>query len=563
VGRYQTLLTRFPNSAYAQQAAPRLADLWLATDQPGKAEELAGRLYAQSKDARGRAAPRLTQARAVWAQGRYLDALDLFLDARQLSPAQKAPAEEGVAASLYNLTQPQLAEVVRLHGQAYPGPEAAWQLAYQSAKTGDLPTFRAQAQYFRQYFPNHPGLAKLVELEANPALARDLQVPGANYSPKPDLSVSPPPGFAGPGAGAAPLAGRFQVAALLPLTEDPSSPYAQDILAGLRLALAKSQGQAGLLELDTHGEPAQAARLVNEVAARPEVLAAVGPLTSREALAAAQMAQQVSLPLLAISNRLGLTEGRSRVFRVFLTAKHQAEAVARYAVKTQGHKLLGALYPDDSYGQAMVGFFQAEAQREGGQVVTLEKYPPKSPNWKEAVEKLTGGQKPARRVAASYQAKTDFTALFLPDSAATVSQILALMAYHDVTRMTYLGTSLWLTRDLPTAAGRYLSGSVIPEAFSALSQRPETVQFREEFRQATGREPNQFAAYGHDAGLAIVQALATGATDRNSLVRQWSTLIVPGATGPFGFDAEGDYRIEPTLLTVEGSAFKLLREAGE
>jgi branched-chain amino acid transport system substrate-binding protein len=121
---------------------------------------------------------------------------------------------------------------------------------------------------------------------------------------------------------------------------------------------------------------------------------------------------------------------------------------------------------------------------------------------------------------------------------------------------------MWLTPDLPQAAGRYLAGSVIPTAFSDLSQRPETVRFREEYRVATGQEPNQFAAYGHDAGLAVLAALSAGARDRASLARALATVSVPGATGPFSFDGEGDFRIEPTLLTVDRSGFKILREAG-
>jgi ABC-type branched-subunit amino acid transport system substrate-binding protein len=209
----------------------------------------------------------------------------------------------------------------------------------------------------------------------------------------------------------------------------------------------------------------------------------------------------------------------------------------------------------------MLGFFQTEAARQGARVTVQDSYNPQTKNWNEAVARLTGGQA-VRQASASYQAKTNFAALYLPDSASAVSQILPQMAYNDVTRMVYLGTSMWLTADLPKSVGRYLSGAVIPEAFSSLSLRPENIRFREAFKNSTGREADQFAAYGHDAGVAFLTAMSAGAKDREDFVRLWPTLTIQGATGPFTFSAEGDYQIEPTLLTIEKSAFKLLRDAG-
>ncbi|MDR1086496.1 MAG: ABC transporter substrate-binding protein [Deltaproteobacteria bacterium] len=561
VQHYQDLTSRFPNSPYARQASLRLPDLYLVTDRPAEAVSLAVRLEAAEKDPGQRAALKLAQARGLWAQSKFHEALEAFLAVRNSSPTNlRTQAEEGVGASLNSLTQPELGEVVRQYGQSYPGPEAAWFLAYQSAKVGDLSTFQAQTQYFRQYFGSHPWTSRLAQLEANPASARDMSVPGIGYSYKPALSAPHQNVFQTAGGSSA-LPGQIAVAAILPLTGDQSSRYGQDILAGLRLALEGSGGRVTVLEMDTGGEPAKAVRLVQEAAARQDVLVGVGPLASREALAAAQTAQQVGFPLIAISQRLGLTNGRPWVFRIFLTPKHQAEAVVRYAVQKEGLRELGILYPNDLYGQTMLGFFQAEVLRQGAMVTVQDSYNPQLKNWNEAVARLTGGQA-VRQASASYQAKTNFKALYLPDSASVVSQILPQMAYNDVTKMVYLGTSMWLTPDLPKQVGRYLSGVIIPEAFSSLSQRPEALRFREAFRRSAGREADQFAAYGYDAGLAVLTALSAGAADRGSIIRLWPTLTVAGATGPFSFDPEGDYLIEPALLTIEKSAFKLLREAG-
>ncbi|MDR1608351.1 MAG: penicillin-binding protein activator [Deltaproteobacteria bacterium] len=565
IGHYQKLRATFPQSAYAKQVGLRLPNLYLAAGQSAQAAALAAELLPRDKDPKNRAEFNLVLGRANWSMGRYPEAYDFFIKARDLGVAiQKTQAEAGILGSLAQISQPELAEVVRARGQSYPGPEAAFYMALQSAKMGDLVTFEAQNQYFRRYFPNHPWVALLDDLANNPQAARDFKAPGADYSPKPDLALAPAlvAGGLTSGGTAPPLTGQKTIAAILPLTGDPGSKFAREVLAGLKLALTNSGVRLGVWELDTHGQSGLAAKLVSEAAGNPDVLAVVGPLTSREALAVAQMAQQVAIPTLTISTRLGLTNDRPWVFRIFLTVKRQAEVVARYAIQTLEKPNLAILYPNDPYGQAMLGFFRAEATRLGATIVKEESYAPKSDDWSAAVARLTGGQS-VRRASASYQAQIPFTALFLPDSAPMVSQILAQMAYHDVTKMTYLGTSMWLTPDLPKVAGRYLSGAVIPDAFSLLSQRPETLRFRESFKNAYGREPDQFAAYGHDAGQAILTALAAGARDRASFVRLWPTLIIPGAIGPFTFDSEGDLVLEPTLLTVDKTEFKLLREPGQ
>ncbi|MDR1309889.1 MAG: penicillin-binding protein activator, partial [Deltaproteobacteria bacterium] len=348
-----------------------------------------------------------------------------------------------------------------------------------------------------------------------------------------------------------------------PLSNASSAKFSQDILAGLRMALAPLGAQVAVEEMDTAGDPGQVVKLVYEAANRPEVMALVGPLASREALAAAQTAQSSGLPLISVSQRMGLTTGRPMVFRVFLTPKHQAEAVARYAVRVLGLNQLGVLYPADQFGQTMYGYFRDEAQRLGAQLATVDSYDSGRRDYTEAVNRLTGG-KSVRRASTSYQAKVAFQALFVPDSAAAIAQILPQMAYNDVTRMVYLGNSLWLAPDLARNSGRYLGGAVIPDAFNALSERSRAVSFKDAFLAATGRNPDQFAAYGHDAGLALATAFSAGAGNRAELVNALLSIRpFDGATGPFSFGPDGEYQVEPLMVTVEGTGFKLLAEPAQ
>ncbi|MDR3154814.1 MAG: ABC transporter substrate-binding protein [Deltaproteobacteria bacterium] len=564
VSDYRKLVSEFPDGARSREARERLPQALVGLGKPEDALEAARANIDRSGGLSPRAlAPqKLMEGNALWLLGRHQAAAESFAAALASdSPEVKAAAQRGLNASFRHLSQEELGQFAKRYGTASPGPEAVWFMAYQSALASDTSTFAAQAQYFRTYFPQHPWGSRLAALEASPGPGAPPP-PDADFDPRayaPAVASAP---LAGAAAAASPGGGGRVVAAILPLSGDNNSRFAAEVLEGLRLASAASGGAFSIAVMDTEGKPANAARMVMEAAANPAVLAVVGPLASPEALAAAQSAQQAGIPLIAVSQRLGLVSGRPLVFRIFFTPKHQAEAAAAYAASELKAKSLGILYPDDVYGRAMLGFFRDQASRLGVTVPVAEAYSLQAGNLQEAVNRATGAGS-VRQASASYQAPVSFTALYLPDSAPAVTQILPLLAYNDVTKMVFLGTPLWVTPDLPANSGRYLKGCAIPVPFTILSERPEAESFTAAFRAAHSRDPGQFAAYGYDAGLAVAAAVSAGASDRAAFARHLSAMgPVQGAAGPFSFDAEGEYVVQPAFLTVDRGAFKLLREAG-
>jgi branched-chain amino acid transport system substrate-binding protein len=556
---YTQLLAEFPQGGYATEARLRLPQLYLYTGDFQESLNSAVSAGQAQRDPTSKANLKLVEGKARYLLGDYANAAKAFqVAATTLGGAQQEDAVKGLYASFARLDQLALNDFAKASGTAFPGPEAVWHMAYLSKRSGDQDAFLAQAQYFKTYFGGHPWGPSLDAMATTGAIP---SAPGEGFDPRAVVAgpmLTAPPA-ASPGIG--PLSQGYTVAALLPLSGTRNSNFAAQILAGLRLAAAHSNGSLTITEHDTQGQAANAVRMTSELAANPSVVAIVGPLNSDEALAAAQTAQQLSVPLIAVSTRIGLVTSRPYVFRLFLTYEAQAKAVARYAVTDRGHKTLGVLYPDDLYGTNMLGYFEAEVARLGAQVTSRVSYKSPGGDYAEAVNRLTGG-KGARRVSTAYQANTDFTTLYIPESPSVVSQILPFLAYNDITRMEYLGTSLWSAPELPKAAGRYLKGSVIPVAFSPLSKRPEAKAFLDAYRSMTGQDPDQFAAYGYDAGLAILSALSTGAGDRASLINALKALPpVRGASGPFTFDSEGEYQVSPVLITVDGQEFKLLKEA--
>lgn len=567
-GAYERLISQFPAGQFSAEARPRLADVYLASGDAVRAESLAASFLSAEGDPARQARLRLTQAQSQWVQGRYTEAASKFLTVyRSASGQTKAEAQEGALASLARLDSASLEQIQKQYGQNFPGPEASYLLLHQAISAGDRERSVSLAEYFERYFGSHslmPQVTALLQAADSPGSALPPLAFGADYDPSRTTAAAGALEGAPAGMGVLNPIGDVTVAAILPLTGDNASKYAQEIVSGLKLALSgfSAAGSVGLKVLDSRGSPEAAARLVAEAAADPKVMVVVGPFLSRESAQAAQAANRAGLPLIAISQRTDLPQAGPNIFRLFLTPKHQAEAVARYSIRTQGHQTLGILYPDDNYGRPMHAYFENEVRRQGAQLTVAEAYNPQEVNWQELVSGFTGG-KAARRVSAKYQAETPFSTLYLPDSPAVAAQIMAQMAYHDVTKMPYLGSTLWHNQEFLASSYRYLQGAVIPVSLSELSQRPETQRFISAFQSAHGRAPNQFAAYGYDAGLAVVKALGQGGKSRADLRRALTQMgSVPGATGPFSFDQNGEYVVEPLLLTVKGRAFELLREAG-
>lgn len=573
---YERLTGQFAGAESAREGQARLAGVYMAQGQAAKAGQLAEAALTGEADAARQSRLRLVLGQSQWAQGRYAMAGGNFITAwRGLKGGAKAAAEEGVLASLARMEPDVVRQIQKQYGQNFPGPEATYLLVYQAAKDGNKEDTAALAAYFARYFGSNSLMGEVNTLAQ--AVGDGSPIPalafGTKYDPRVSmtsvLAEQAAPAIVGGGGAAVAGAGlstigNVGIAVILPLTGDGASQYAQEILAGLKLAVSTQApgGSIGLTVLDTRGSAEEAARLVAQAAADPKVLAVVGPFLSRESAQAAQSANRAGLPIIAISQRPDLPKIGPNVFRLFLTPKHQAEAVARYSVLHLGHKELGIFYPESSYGRPMRTYFENEVNRLGASLTVARGYDPQTADWAEFVAAVTG-KKASRKVSSNYQAETGFTALYMPDSVSVVSQIMSQLAFHDVTKMQYLGASGWYNQELISGSRNYVQGAAIPVALTDLSQRAESKRFIADYAAAHGQAPDQFAAYGYDAGLALIAALSRGGDSRQSLRQALSSLgPVPGATGPFSFDQNGEYAVEPTMISVKGQSFTLLRDAG-
>jgi len=390
---------------------------------------------------------------------------------------------------------------------------------------------------------------------------------------------------------AVPLTGKFKA-------------WGEAVLQGVALAIPEG-GPVRVVAKDTRGEPDGAADAVSQLAAEGAV-AIVGGVTNAEAQRAAAASQQEGVPLLSLSKVEGITEGRPYVFRLMLTARAQAQALADLAVERRRLEKVVVLYPEIPYGTELKAAFGAEVEARGGEVVRAVGYEGDRTNFAPMVKELVGRsqverradwreisrsitkeiQDPYRRSKALEKARkelspiVEFDVIFVPDFARSVTLLAPALAAEDVVTacdpeelakiqkvspwvvkpVLLLGGNGWDDPAIVEKAGRYVECAVFVDGFFPGSERPDTKRFVDSFQTVHARAPSILEAAAHDAAAMIAAAMAGGASGRKELRDALaSQKPFPGATGDVAFDARGEPIRRLFFLTVEKGAIREMR----
>lgn len=334
------------------------------------------------------------------------------------------------------------------------------------------------------------------------------------------------------------------IGVLLPLS-GRHAPFGQAVQQGLELARTAMGGQSAVpfVYRDTAGDGASLLALVDELAGRQEVVAIVGPLLSSDAAAAAARAGQAQIPLLLLAQREGTTG--DYVFRNALTLSAQVRALADFAGSEQLQRL-AILHPATRYGEFCADQFQSEIERRNGRIVARQSYAAGAVDLRQQLQSLAAD---ARRNGGLPDA------LFLPDDARQVAQIIPQLGFSRLDLLQLLGTNAWNDPELGRMAGPLSEGAVFVDGFFAGSSWPEVSDFVSRFQTAYGATPNILNAQGYDAGRIVLTLLArAGNSDREGFRRALGALRdFPGATGRTSFNADGEAEKSLFLLQVQDS----------
>ncbi|MDJ0868742.1 MAG: penicillin-binding protein activator [Myxococcota bacterium] len=394
-----------------------------------------------------------------------------------------------------------------------------------------------------------------------------------------------PPGWDGDGA----------IGVVLPLSGRLAA-VADETLRGVMLAARifdeqpaeAPRGGVRVLVRDSAGDAERAAAAVRELAADDEVVAVIGPLLRAETRAAARAAAEARVPLLTLTRREDVALASDQVFRLGLTRRMEAEALAEHAVGTLGLARFAILYPKDAYGREFEALLWQAVEARGARVVGVAGYDPDATDFagpirsligyqllsdaereilKERQKMLTRAKRLPREQALELRQEAseltgpdeaplppivDFDALFVPDAHDKIALIAPQLAFHEIRDVRLLGSSAWHDPELIEIAGRHVDGAVFTSAFDESSPAPTVREFSERYLATYGEPPGLFAAQGFDAALLALREVARGrATPESVRLGMLAGDVLPGASGVWAMGPDGNARKRPFLVGIE------------
>jgi branched-chain amino acid transport system substrate-binding protein len=335
---------------------------------------------------------------------------------------------------------------------------------------------------------------------------------------------------------------RALLGCLLPLSGD-FAELGRRVRQGMELA-----AQGAPVELafkDAPGDPQAAVNSMRALAQHPNILAVLGPMASADAESAARTAQETGIPLIALSQRAGLTQAGNQIFQVSMLSRPQVQRLVGYAANL-GMRRYASFAPNSPYGQTFARLFREELPVRGGVLVAQDLYPSGTRDFTFALSPLLSKFQPGT------EGSPTFEALFMPDDAPTVAAMLRQLDEHPLRQVQILGTNLVRPTAGQDELARALEGILFTDAFFAGDPAPEVQAFVAAFRQRYGNEPDYLAVQGYMAVKLVAKALeAEPYLSRAELPRKLQSLAsLPELPWFRGFSPERQAELALYVLTI-------------
>jgi branched-chain amino acid transport system substrate-binding protein len=311
------------------------------------------------------------------------------------------------------------------------------------------------------------------------------------------------------------------------------------------MELAARDAPVELAFKDAPGDPQTAVNSTRALAQHPHLLAVLGPLASADAESAARTAQEMGIPLIALSHRAGLTRAGDRIFQISMMSRPQVQRLVGYTANL-GMRSYASFAPNSPYGQTFARLFREELPVRGGVLVAQDIYPAETRDFTFALSPLLSKFQPGT------EGSTTFEALFIPDDAPTVAALLRQLDEHPLRQVHILGTNLVRPIAGQDELAKALEGVLFTDAFFAGDPAAGVQNFVTAFRQRYGNEPDYLAVQGYMAVTLVAKALeAEPFLSRAELPRKLRSLSsLPELPWFRGFNPERQAELALYVLTI-------------
>lgn len=340
-----------------------------------------------------------------------------------------------------------------------------------------------------------------------------------------------------------------------------------------------------LLVRDTQGDPEVAVQRLRELAEDPNVIGIVGPLRAAVALACAEEAQRLGVPMITLTQREEVARVGDYIYQNGLTIRQQVDTLVEYVMEEMGLSSFAVLYPKDSYGMLSKDLLVSKVLEMGGEVVSAVSYEEGETDFQDEIRLLVGGEflrEVERREKQREQEKLleegfdaeeageeeggegeseeepllpPFQVLFIPDHYRKVALIAPHLAFYDVNEITLLGTNAWNSAQLVELAGEYVRDAIFADGFFAESNMPYVREFVEDYLRAFQTVPRVLEAQGYDSLLMLEDSFLQSPVKTRDQVREALANMegYPGLSGYTSFNEDGAAKKRLYILSIIGN----------
>lgn len=293
------------------------------------------------------------------------------------------------------------------------------------------------------------------------------------------------------------------------------------------------------LVVEDSGDNAQAAvqatlKLINQA----EIVALVGPQSSRNAIPVAQVAEESHIPMISPgSTHPQTTLDKPYVFRVAFTDDFQGRVLARFAYEELGFRQAAVLYDiANPYSRGLAEVFEESFTALGGETIASERY-------------TTGEQDFALHFQRIEQSGAEF--VFLPNFTHEIP-IQIRQAREIGLTVPFIGSDTW--QALQEAENlSLLEGSYFSSNWSDDLATEQAKTFIRAYHQAYQSEATDVAALTYDAVGLLGQAIEKENSFEPEAIRMGlaHTENYPGVTGRISFQETGDPIRNVIIIKIE------------
>ncbi|MDR3563069.1 MAG: ABC transporter substrate-binding protein [Negativicutes bacterium] len=314
------------------------------------------------------------------------------------------------------------------------------------------------------------------------------------------------------------------------------APFGQDALRGARLAVKEVNAAGGLLgrqvefiEQDNASDPSQSAKAMVSLISQSKVVAVIGTVGSRNAMAAAPLAEKFRIPLVspsATNPRVTMTGGlvNSFVFRCAFIDPFQGKVMSEFATGSLGAKRAAILTDNTSdYSKAISQVFQAIFADNGGIIVAQETYRQKDQDFTSQLARIQ---------------ELNPDVIFIPGYYQEAGLIIKQAREMGIT-VPLLGADGWDSPRLLQIAGNdALNNTFFSNHFSPQDNTPAVKKFVADYKKEYWVEPNALSALGYDSAELLFAAIKkANSTDPEKIQGALESVELEGVTGKISLDA--------------------------